>query len=168
MAGRLSFAAGQSRCLCCCRLSAQYEYARHERRFWHIPYRPGSLALIVFSFLGFVSFGNIDCFVMYIDFKFSNCCLPDRLLHLIDSSSFRTLCTLYQTVSHVHVYLCSSLYRSLPRGEESLKPNTSYKHHESFLVAHRLLNASGYGYKHPYSNIERWRAVVQCHTFVFF
>ena len=118
MAGRLSFAAGQSRCLCCCRLSSQYEHARHERRLWHIPHRPGSLALIVFSFLGFVSFGNIDCFVMYFDFMFSNCCLTDRPLRLIDSSSFRTLCTYIKQSSfnHVHVYLVHSIEVSRKRG----------------------------------------------------
>lgn len=107
MAGRLSFAPSQPRCLRRCGLSSQYEHARHERRIWHIPHRPGSLALIVFSFLGFVSFGNIDCFVMYFDSMFSNCCLTDCLLRLIDSSSFRTLCTYIKQSSfnHIHVYL---------------------------------------------------------------
>ena len=119
MAGRLSFTAGQSRRLCCCRLSSQYEHARHERRLWHIPHRPGSLALIVFSFLGFVSFGNIDCFVMYFDFMFSNCCL----LRLIDSSSFRTLCTYIKQSSfnHIHVYLVHCIEVCRKKQKLSLK-----------------------------------------------
>ena len=124
MAGRLSFATGQSHCLCCCGLSSQYEHARHEQRLWHIPHGPGSLALIVFSFLGFVSFVNIDCFVMYIDFMFSDCCLPDHPLRLIDSSSFRTLCTYIKQslFNHVHVNLLHSIEAS-HRKEEHSMPN---------------------------------------------